>query len=187
MHERDLSPKGDALGRFPATAQMRERRSLPSRGNIAADRALGARPAPEGSDMAEPPRRFPPPWRADKIAGGYVVRDANGQALAYLYSRNNENIARQALKLRSLRICRLHRPVRRYDADNPRRADFGPVHEPHRGAADGGCSNKGRTIRHTSAHSSSSGSATYGFASGSSSPQAQCLPGGELRPYVLRA
>jgi hypothetical protein len=29
-------------------------------------------------------RRFPAPWRADKIAGGYVVRDANGQALAYL-------------------------------------------------------------------------------------------------------
>jgi hypothetical protein len=26
------------------------------------------------------PRRFPPPWRADKIPGGYVVRDANGHA-----------------------------------------------------------------------------------------------------------
>jgi hypothetical protein len=30
--------------------------------------------------MAGGPRRFPPPWRADKIPGGYVVRDANGQA-----------------------------------------------------------------------------------------------------------
>jgi hypothetical protein len=29
--------------------------------------------------MAEPPRRFPSPWRADKIPGGYVVRDANGK------------------------------------------------------------------------------------------------------------
>jgi hypothetical protein len=28
--------------------------------------------------MAEPPRRFPAPWRADTIPGGYVVRDANG-------------------------------------------------------------------------------------------------------------
>jgi hypothetical protein len=28
--------------------------------------------------------------------GGYVVRDANGQALAYLYSRDNEDEARQA-------------------------------------------------------------------------------------------
>jgi hypothetical protein len=29
-------------------------------------------------------RRSPPPWRADRIPGGYVVRDANGQALAYI-------------------------------------------------------------------------------------------------------
>jgi hypothetical protein len=29
----------------------------------------------------QPPRRFPAPWRADKIPGGYVVRDATGQAL----------------------------------------------------------------------------------------------------------
>jgi hypothetical protein len=28
--------------------------------------------------------------------GGYVVRDANGQALAYVYSRDNEDEARQA-------------------------------------------------------------------------------------------
>jgi hypothetical protein len=46
--------------------------------------------------MAESPRRFPTPWRADKIAGGYVVRDANGQELAYVYSRDNEDEARQA-------------------------------------------------------------------------------------------
>ena len=41
-------------------------------------------------------RRFPPPWRADKIPGGYVVRDANGQALVYIYSRDNEAEALQA-------------------------------------------------------------------------------------------
>jgi hypothetical protein len=35
-------------------------------------------------------RRFPAPWRADKIPGGHVVRDANGQALAYIYSRDSE-------------------------------------------------------------------------------------------------
>jgi K+/H+ antiporter YhaU regulatory subunit KhtT len=49
--------------------------------------------------MVEPPRRFPPPWRTDKIPGGYVVRDATGQALAYLYSRDNEDEARQAKML----------------------------------------------------------------------------------------
>jgi hypothetical protein len=27
--------------------------------------------------MADGSRRFPPPWRADRILGGYVVRDAN--------------------------------------------------------------------------------------------------------------
>jgi hypothetical protein len=46
--------------------------------------------------MIDPSRRFPAPWHADKMPGGYVVRDANGQALAYLYSRDNEGDARQA-------------------------------------------------------------------------------------------
>jgi len=46
--------------------------------------------------MADAPRRFPPPWRADRIPGGYVVRDANGQAIASIYSRENEAEARQA-------------------------------------------------------------------------------------------
>jgi hypothetical protein len=49
--------------------------------------------------MSEASRRFPPPWRADKIPGGYVVRDANGQALAYLYSRDNPTEALQAKML----------------------------------------------------------------------------------------
>jgi hypothetical protein len=42
------------------------------------------------------PRRLPAPWTADKIAGGYVVRDASGQALAYVYCRANEAEAMQA-------------------------------------------------------------------------------------------
>jgi hypothetical protein len=42
-------------------------------------------------------RRFAAPWRADKmIPGGYVVRDANGQALVNIYSRENEAEALQA-------------------------------------------------------------------------------------------
>jgi K+/H+ antiporter YhaU regulatory subunit KhtT len=44
----------------------------------------------------QPPRRFPPPWRTDKIPGGYVVRDASGQALVYIYSRDSEAEAMQA-------------------------------------------------------------------------------------------
>jgi hypothetical protein len=42
-----------------------------ARGSIWADSVLMAN---------QPPRRFPPPWRP----GGYVVRDANGQGLAYI-------------------------------------------------------------------------------------------------------
>jgi hypothetical protein len=39
--------------------------------------------------MADAPRRFPPPWRAEPISGGYVVRDATGQARAYARPKNN--------------------------------------------------------------------------------------------------
>jgi hypothetical protein len=41
-------------------------------------------------------RRFPAPWRAERMPGGYVVRDANGQALVYIYSRETEVEAMQA-------------------------------------------------------------------------------------------
>jgi hypothetical protein len=35
--------------------------------------------------MAEP-RRFPPPWTFEEYRGlAYIVRDANGQALAFVY------------------------------------------------------------------------------------------------------
>jgi hypothetical protein len=42
---------------------------------------------------------LPSPWHAEKTPGGYVVRDANGQALAYLYSRENATEALQAKML----------------------------------------------------------------------------------------
>jgi hypothetical protein len=32
--------------------------------------------------MTDASRRFPAPWHAHPMPGGYVVRDANGQALA---------------------------------------------------------------------------------------------------------
>jgi hypothetical protein len=44
---------------------------------------------------AQSPRRFPAPWHADTIPGGYVVRDASGQSIAYVYSRETEAEARQ--------------------------------------------------------------------------------------------
>jgi hypothetical protein len=57
------------------------------------------RPAASPSSPRMTARRFPPPWRAEPIPGGYVVRDANGQALAYLYSRDNPTEALQAKML----------------------------------------------------------------------------------------
>jgi hypothetical protein len=44
------------------------------------------------------PCRFRGCW-GDCHPGGYVVRDANGQALAYIYSRDNEAEARLAKML----------------------------------------------------------------------------------------
>jgi hypothetical protein len=41
-------------------------------------------------------RRFPTPWREEKIAGGYVVRDANGQILVHIFARSSESDAIQA-------------------------------------------------------------------------------------------
>jgi hypothetical protein len=30
-------------------------------------------------------RRFPPPWSVEETAACFIVRDANGQALSYVY------------------------------------------------------------------------------------------------------
>jgi hypothetical protein len=50
--------------------------------NRAVMKALGLRKvyAPEW-----PSRRFPPPWSVEELAARFVVRDHNGQALAYVY------------------------------------------------------------------------------------------------------
>ncbi len=36
------------------------------------------------SDVS-PRRRFPPPWTVEELQESFVVKDATGQALAYLY------------------------------------------------------------------------------------------------------
>jgi hypothetical protein len=41
-------------------------------------------------------RRFPPPWTVETIPGGFKVIDANGQSLAYVYSRETKDAAQIA-------------------------------------------------------------------------------------------
>ena len=36
---------------------------------------------------------MPPPWTAQRIPGGYVVKDATGQSLAYVYARETRTDA----------------------------------------------------------------------------------------------
>jgi len=37
------------------------------------------------SGIVTEPRRFPPPWSVQELDSCFVVKDANGQALAYMY------------------------------------------------------------------------------------------------------
>jgi hypothetical protein len=39
-------------------------------------------------DRAMPERYFPPPWSVEEMDSCLVVKDANGQALAYMYFEN---------------------------------------------------------------------------------------------------
>ena len=45
------------------------------------------------SDRGMTTRRFPPPWRVEQIPGGYKVKEANGQSLAYVYGRETRAAA----------------------------------------------------------------------------------------------
>jgi hypothetical protein len=45
-------------------------------------------------------RRFPPPWSVEDIGAAFVVRDDNGQALAYVYFEDEPG-RRSAAKLLS--------------------------------------------------------------------------------------
>jgi hypothetical protein len=38
-------------------------------------------------------RRFPAPWRVRIIAGGYVVEDASGRAVAYIYAAEGQRLS----------------------------------------------------------------------------------------------
>src|ERR1700730_13838203 len=75
--------KGDEIYVFPSAHRH-------SAGNA----GVPLRPLQPDHDLeGKVTRRFPAPWRADNMPGGYVVRDANGQALVYVYSRENASVS----------------------------------------------------------------------------------------------
>jgi hypothetical protein len=88
-HDR-IAPQAAGVRRARHAADRRI--LLPSQGGEATLLKIAA----PCDDRGMATRRFPAPWRADKMPGGYVVRDANGQALVYVYSRENEAKALQA-------------------------------------------------------------------------------------------
>jgi hypothetical protein len=46
--------------------------------------------------MTDRPRRFPPPWSVEERQKSFIVKDANGQQIAYLYFEDEPQ--RQILK-----------------------------------------------------------------------------------------
>jgi hypothetical protein len=51
------------------------------------------------------PRRFPPPWTVEDKDGYFIVRDHNGQALAYVYAEDKRTGARPLTRDEARRIA----------------------------------------------------------------------------------
>ena len=59
--------------------------------------------------ISERPRRFPPPWSIEERPACFIVSDANGQALAYVYYEEEPG-RRTAAKLMTQDEARRARP-----------------------------------------------------------------------------
>jgi hypothetical protein len=71
-------------------------------------------------------RRLPCPWRAEKFSGGYVARDANGFAVAYVYGRSTEDEAMAAKQMTTLKET----PIAAHSTLSQRRDDAGAAPRP---------------------------------------------------------
>ena len=64
--------------------------------------------------MAEP-RRFPPPWTVEETAPCFIVRDANKQALAFVYCEDKPGRRVVAIERPALRVVTrcliIHTPI----------------------------------------------------------------------------
>src|SRR5207249_11685901 len=86
-----ISPAGATAVQVLAGHQPKDRKG--ARPHRAGD---APRPRRRGDRMT---RRLTPPRHADKFSGGYVVRDANGFAVAYVYGRSTEAEAMEAKQM----------------------------------------------------------------------------------------
>jgi hypothetical protein len=78
-----------------------------------------------------PPRRFPPPWTIDEQTESFIVRDAKGQALAYVYFEDQpqrqtsmKRLSRDEAFLVAVNIAKLPSVPRQILKDIPR-----PLHK----------------------------------------------------------
>jgi hypothetical protein len=58
--------------------------------------------------MPEPSRRFPPPWTVEETEACFIVRDHNGQALAYVYfedAQGRQSVAHLLTREKARRIA----------------------------------------------------------------------------------
>ena len=51
------------------------------------------------------PRRLKPPWTAERIPAGFVVKDATRQALAYVYPKTDADTAKMLTMDEARRIA----------------------------------------------------------------------------------
>jgi hypothetical protein len=57
-------------------------------------------------------RRFPPPWSVEETEACFIVRDANGHALAYVYFEDEPGRRAAAERLKRATKARAHRAGR---------------------------------------------------------------------------
>ena len=76
------------------------------------------------------PRRFPPPWSIEESLEAFIVKDADGQALAYLYFENEaqrrlstNRLTRDEAFLIAVNIAKLPSVPRQILKDIPRPAN----------------------------------------------------------------
>jgi len=77
-----------------------------------------------------PPRRFPPPWSIDELMESFIVKDATGQALAYIYFEDEPGrrtttklLTRDEAFMIAVNIAKLPRVPRQILKDIPRPKD----------------------------------------------------------------